>query len=135
VIQRRRGWFVIALVVFAGVLGQLTHSLHAGTTALATTVATDTTSGPGDLGFLNGKVNVNCTLDSGASVSRADAVSNAGNFLGPNSTEIAPNVWRSADGLTRFRMTLADHANFEMFNDVADKYPSINFHANYSDWP
>ena len=97
--------------------------------------AADTTSGLGDLRFLSGKVNVKGTLESGASVSRFDAVSNAGNFLGPDATEIAPNVWRSADGLRQFRMTSDGHANFELFNNVGDKYPALNFHANYSDWP
>jgi RHS repeat-associated protein len=91
--------------------------------------------GGGSLDLLKGSVNKHGTLESGADVSRFDAVSNAKNFLGEGSQEIAPNVWRSADGLRRFRMTSLDHANFEMFSDAADRYPIINFHANYPDWP
>jgi hypothetical protein len=85
--------------------------------------------------LLNGTVNANGTLESGANVSRFDAVTSAPDFLGEGSTEIAPSVWRSADGLSQFRMTSIDHANFEMFSDASDKYPIINFHANYTDWP
>lgn len=129
-VDQGSSWFQAGTVAGTLTDAALTAGLGGGAAA-----ADEASSGLGDLGFLNGKVNVKGTLESGASVSRADAVSNAGNFLGPGSTEIAPNVWRSADRLTRFRMRSADHANFEMFNDAADKYPSINFHANYSDWP
>lgn len=86
-------------------------------------------------GPMSGSVDANGTLQAGVDVSRFDAVSSAADFLGDGSTEIAPNVWRSADGLTQFRMTSLDHANFEMFNDAVDKYPLINLHANYTDWP
>lgn len=92
-------------------------------------------SGLGELPFLNGKLNVNGTLESRARVSRVDAISNARKFLGGDAREIAPNVWRSSDGLQQFRPTSPGHANFEVFNDASDKYPALNFHANFSDWP
>jgi hypothetical protein len=41
VIQRRTAWFVVALVLLAGLLGQLAHPMSVTTTARETTVATN----------------------------------------------------------------------------------------------
>lgn len=58
-------------------------------------------------------------------------------FLGKGYNEIAPGVFRSADGLRQFRMTNSDLLG-KGFNDIAhihfEKYYPFNLNTPYVNW-